>query len=75
VMVNQAGDRLVMIDFDWAGKEGQVLYPPFLNPDIPRPAGVQSGKLIKKQHDLDSLSIIYIKNMNVTIPQKRAAED
>ncbi len=46
------GKRLVVLDFDWAGKEGVVLYPPFMNPDISWPANAKTGHFIRREHDL-----------------------
>ncbi|PIL28044.1 hypothetical protein GSI_09895 [Ganoderma sinense ZZ0214-1] len=42
-----------LIDFDWAGKEGEVRYPTNPNPDIlwPRPASELPGQLVTKDDD------------------------
>ncbi|KAH9122890.1 hypothetical protein AeMF1_006003 [Aphanomyces euteiches] len=37
-------DRVVLIDFDWSGKEGDTCYPPFMNPDITWPPEAEMNK-------------------------------
>ncbi|KAJ8699497.1 hypothetical protein PTI98_002607 [Pleurotus ostreatus] len=44
-----------LIDFDWAGKEGEARYPPFLSTVIPWPLGTQPSALITREHDLEWL--------------------
>jgi len=44
-------DRLVVLDFDWAGTCGEVTYPPFMNPEIAWPPGADSGRIIPPEHD------------------------
>ena len=47
----------MLVDFDWAGKEGEVHYPMNVNrSDIKRPDGARDGQLIKKEHDLEMLN-------------------
>ncbi|KAL4245199.1 hypothetical protein ABKN59_009927 [Abortiporus biennis] len=41
------------VDFDWAGKVGEVRYPPDINPDIQWPVSVAPDEPILFQHDLD----------------------
>eukprot|EP01032_Pedospumella_encystans_P014401 gene14401-16540_t len=43
--------RLLLLDFDWAGRIGVARYPWNLNKDINWPEGVQSGGLIHPDHD------------------------
>ena len=47
------GDRVYLIDFDWAGKEGETKYPEDLNPKIrwAQPAADLKCQLIKREHD------------------------
>jgi hypothetical protein len=45
------------VDFDWAGVEGEVSYPPYMNPDISWAKGVACGQLMLQQHDADLLSL------------------
>jgi len=47
--------NIKLIDFDWAGKVGDVKYPNFLSPKIGWPAGAEGGKPITAQHDLDMI--------------------
>jgi Crinkler effector protein N-terminal domain len=48
--------RGMLIDFDWAGKDGEVTYPHTINLlDIWWPHGVRGGRLIAKSHDLEML--------------------
>ncbi|KAI6043610.1 hypothetical protein EDC04DRAFT_669504 [Pisolithus marmoratus] len=47
-----------LIDFDWAGKEGQVLYPITISPDIAWAPGVGALVPIEKQHDLSDLALL-----------------
>lgn len=47
-----------LIDFDWAGKDGEVQYPVLISPSIQWPAGVKALMPIEKQHDLSSLQNI-----------------
>ena len=57
IMVGDETDRVCLIDFDWAGKEGEAIYPNFMNHiDVQWPAGASDGKKILKEHDLYFLS-------------------
>ncbi|KAI3612074.1 proteinkinasesubdomain-containingproteinPKL/ccin9 [Moniliophthora roreri] len=44
------GKRTMILDFDWAGKEGEARYPLHLS-DIRWPDGVEDYALIEKEHD------------------------
>ncbi|KAI0321154.1 hypothetical protein OF83DRAFT_1051705 [Amylostereum chailletii] len=45
--------RGLLIDFDWAGKAGEAMYPSDLNPDdVDWAEGVEPGTLITKEHDV-----------------------
>jgi len=46
---------IVFVDFDWAGTEGEVRFPPLLNPRVPWPEGVEGGGIIQKEHDIQLL--------------------
>ena len=46
---------IVFVDFDWAGTEGEVRFPPLLNPRVPWPEGVEGGSLIRNEHDIQLL--------------------
>ena len=41
----------MIIDFDWAGKEGEARYPKDLSPAVRWPPGAKAGGLITKAHD------------------------
>ena len=44
--------NVFLIDFDWAGLEGQTRYPPNINlTSVNRPKGVEDGELIQQAHD------------------------
>ena len=47
-----------LIDFDWAGKAGEVKYPVFISSSIDWPAGVQGLAPIQKEHDLAMLDLL-----------------
>ena len=52
--------RVLLLDFDWSGKLGEVRYPGGINrTTIPRPAGVEGGKLIEKEHDRAMIELIF----------------
>ena len=54
VLVN--GDRVMVLDFDWAGRAGEVRYPCVLNhKDIRWPEGAGIGALISRAHDEEML--------------------
>lgn len=47
--------KVQLIDFDWAGSEGEVTYPVSISSSIKWPEGVRGLELILKQHDRDML--------------------
>ena len=49
------GEKVKLIDFDWAGKVGDVKYPNFLSSNIKWPPGAEGGKLIDPQHNFDMI--------------------
>ncbi|TFK33280.1 hypothetical protein BDQ12DRAFT_615533 [Crucibulum laeve] len=56
IMISEG--KVMLIDFDWAGKEGEVRYPVALSKSITWPRGVEGLELIEKQHDLDMIDDI-----------------
>jgi len=48
-----------IVDFDWAGKEGEAKYPESLNPTIDWHPDAGWHKLIKKEHDKHLVDCIY----------------
>jgi len=62
IMVRKNGQSgFMLVDFDWAGKIGEVCYPMNLNTDpaLGRPAGAYDGEVIKADHDMDMLREIF----------------
>ncbi|KAF8623896.1 hypothetical protein AX17_007263 [Amanita inopinata Kibby_2008] len=54
VMINmESNPPFKLLDFDWAGRAGEVKYPKFMNkdPELKRPENVDDGKLILADHD------------------------
>lgn len=59
IMVSKRDGTSVLIDFDWAGKIGDVRYPMNVNrAGIWRPSGAVDGKLIMAEHDMEMLDHI-----------------
>jgi serine/threonine protein kinase len=54
VMITKGGE-VKLIDFNWAGEEGQAKYPPLISPEIAWPEGVEALAVMRKEHDLDML--------------------
>jgi serine/threonine protein kinase len=54
-------EDVLLIDFDWAGMEGEVRYPINIasGPHLWRPDGAVGGELITKEHDLAMLDKIF----------------
>jgi len=52
VLFDILANRVVLVDFDWAGIDGNDVYPPFMNPDINWPEGASTGKPLHHEHDL-----------------------
>ncbi|CAG8796158.1 19101_t:CDS:2, partial [Dentiscutata erythropus] len=48
------------VDFDWAGREGEAMYPESLNPNINWHVDVGWHKLIKREHDHHLVDNIYL---------------
>ena len=57
VMVS--GSKVLLVDFDWAGEDGQVHYPTGIVEGITRHSGARDLGLIEKQHDLDLLDYYF----------------
>lgn len=45
-------DLIKIIDFDWSGEGGKVVYPPFMNNEIDWHPETKFGGLIRPEHDL-----------------------
>ena len=48
----QGGKRAILLDFDWAGKEGVALYPVDINTEVAWHEDVKPGRPICREHDL-----------------------
>ena len=51
-ILNLQDGHAMMVDFDWSGLEGQVVYPMGLNKEIQWPPGSGTGMPIEKSHDI-----------------------
>ncbi|KAF7970321.1 hypothetical protein HWV62_24398 [Athelia sp. TMB] len=56
-----AGDvKIHLIDYDWAGLDGEATYPIGINrSSVTRPDGAEGGKLITKAHDIEMISYLF----------------
>ncbi|KAI0704760.1 hypothetical protein C8Q76DRAFT_801659 [Earliella scabrosa] len=52
LMDAETGAVRIIIDFDWAGKEGEARYPENLSPPVRWPPGAKPGGFITRAHDL-----------------------
>ena len=58
VMITKDGE-VKLIDFDWAGEEGQAKYLSLLSPGIDWPVGVKALAVMRKEHDLCMLKKLF----------------
>ena len=49
------GLQIKFVDFDWGGKAGQIMYPPFMNDRINWAVSDPVGKPIEQKHDIEML--------------------
>ncbi|KAG1812983.1 hypothetical protein EV424DRAFT_1473521 [Suillus variegatus] len=65
ILINQTDQtKFMIIDFNWAGVDGVVVYPPYVNhTNINRPNDVRDGMPIKAAHD--NVMIDFIIDMRV----------
>jgi hypothetical protein len=49
--VRVRGDKVWVVDFDWAGTHGTDVYPVAVNPELKWAEGVQAAKPLRKEHD------------------------
>ncbi|KAI9463374.1 hypothetical protein F5148DRAFT_1313294 [Russula earlei] len=57
---NNNPSGFMLVDFDWAGKIGEVRYPPNVNRnDIWRPMAVIDGEMILPDHDMQMLGAMF----------------
>jgi hypothetical protein len=57
-MVKGTGEVKV-IDFNWAGEQGQVKYPYLISKDVRWPEGVEALAVIEYNHDLDMFKQLF----------------
>ncbi|KAF8120874.1 hypothetical protein EV363DRAFT_1406768 [Boletus edulis] len=57
IMVTPDGNAQ-LIDFDWAGQEGVVTYPPSISPSILWAKGTRALEFIRKEHDLHMVTLV-----------------
>ena len=58
VMITKANE-VNLIDFNWAGEEGQAKYPSLISSDIKWAAGVEALGVIEKGHDMEMLDQLF----------------
>lgn len=51
VLFDTLRNRVVLVDFDWAGRDGIDHYPPFMNPEIEWHGGATTGAFLRCEHD------------------------
>ncbi|KAG8824328.1 hypothetical protein FRC18_010548 [Serendipita sp. 400] len=51
MMIDENEPILSVVDFDWAGRAGEVCYQPLLNPNVPWPTGAKAYKEIGQDDD------------------------
>ncbi|KAK0213540.1 hypothetical protein IW262DRAFT_1516901 [Armillaria fumosa] len=54
------GERMRIIDFDWAGEQGKVRYPLHLSDYIRNTLGVKDYDFITFQHDMQMVDALYL---------------
>ena len=56
ILYDPSEAHVVLIDFDWAGKDGESRYPATLNPSNAWPEDVLPYSIMHKAHDLWQLN-------------------
>jgi len=57
ILVNKDGVKIV--DWDWAGRPGDVKYPISINPQVPRAAAARGDVTIVEAHDMETVRLIF----------------
>ena len=52
IQFDEAAKKVVLIDFDWAGVEGEAVYPTFMNSFLTWPPEVACGQPLRHEHDV-----------------------
>ena len=50
---------IMLLDFDWAGKDGEVRYPGVMNMSVNRPSGVIRDGLVQMDHDVAMVKLLF----------------
>ena len=58
ILITKDGN-VKLIDFNWAGEDGQAKYPPLISQEITWPEGVEAMAVMRQQHDLDMLHKLF----------------
>jgi len=54
------GSGVLIVDFDWAGKAGEIRYPMHVNRvNVARPEGARGGCFIMPEHDVEMVDIMF----------------
>ncbi|KAL5537290.1 hypothetical protein ACEPAF_1113 [Sanghuangporus sanghuang] len=60
ILIDKETLSVQLIDFDWAGTDGQARYPRQINTkSVRRPHGASDGKLITKEHDTKMVDFLF----------------
>ena len=52
ILYDESKNRVALVDFDWAGRDGESRYPPTLNLSNAREEDVSPNSVMRKAHDL-----------------------
>jgi serine/threonine protein kinase len=58
IMITE-GSKVKLIDFNWAGVDGQAKYPPLISTAITWPEGVEALAVMRKEHDMNMLEQLF----------------
>ena len=58
IMITKDG-KVKLIDFNWAGEDGQAKYPSLISQELRWPDGVKAMAVIRKEHDLAMLRSLF----------------
>ncbi|KAF9779327.1 hypothetical protein BJ322DRAFT_1024686 [Thelephora terrestris] len=53
----ESGGRILLVDFDNVGRDGEATYSACLNPEAGFAPGVERGQVMKKEHDFGNLQM------------------
>ncbi|RIB19165.1 hypothetical protein C2G38_2015932 [Gigaspora rosea] len=58
ILIINATQHAMLIDFDWCGKHDVDKYPPSMNKNLSWPPGAKPCALLKKEHDIHWLNLL-----------------